>query len=75
MEHQPPPFFRTGHSPLARLFIFTIVSLALLGADARLKYLDTVRQVGELVAGRIPKEAVNREKATRLARLGINDLT
>ena len=36
---------------------------------------DTVRQVGELVAGRIPPEAVNREKATRLTRLGINDLT
>jgi D-3-phosphoglycerate dehydrogenase len=36
---------------------------------------DTVRQVGELAAGRIPKEAVNRDKATRLARLGINDLT
>jgi D-3-phosphoglycerate dehydrogenase len=36
---------------------------------------DTVRQVGELVAGRIPPEAVNRAKATRLARLGINDLT
>src|ERR1041385_7517135 len=36
---------------------------------------DTVRQVGELVAGRIPPEAVNRAKATRLTRLGINDLT
>jgi D-3-phosphoglycerate dehydrogenase len=36
---------------------------------------DTVRQVGELVAGRVPKEAVNRDKASRLARLGINDLT
>jgi D-3-phosphoglycerate dehydrogenase len=36
---------------------------------------DTVRQVGDLVAGRIPPEAVNREKATRLTRLGINDLT
>src|SRR2546423_1682037 len=36
---------------------------------------DTVRQVGELLAGRIPPEAVNRDKATRLARLGINDLT
>ena len=36
---------------------------------------DTVRQVGELVAGRIPPEAVNRDKATRLTRLGINDLT
>jgi D-3-phosphoglycerate dehydrogenase len=36
---------------------------------------DTVRQVGELVAGRIPPEAVNRQKASRLTRLGINDLT
>ena len=36
---------------------------------------DTVRQVADLAAGRIPPEAVNREKATRLARLGINDLT
>jgi len=36
---------------------------------------DTVRQVADLVAGRIPAEAVNREKATRLRRLGINDLT
>jgi D-3-phosphoglycerate dehydrogenase len=36
---------------------------------------DTVRQVGELAAGRIPPEAVNRAKATRLTRLGINDLT
>ena len=36
---------------------------------------DTVRQVADLVAGRIPPGAVNREKATRLARLGINDLT
>jgi D-3-phosphoglycerate dehydrogenase len=37
--------------------------------------LDTVRQVGDLVAGRIPPEAVNRAEATRLTRLGINDLT
>ena len=49
MEHLPPPFFRTGPSPLARLFIFTILSLALLGADARLKYLDTVRQIAAVV--------------------------
>jgi len=36
---------------------------------------DTVRQVGDLLAGRVPPEAVNRDKATRLSRLGINDLT
>lgn len=49
MEHQTPPFFRTGPSPLARLFIFTLLSLVLLGADARLKYLDTVRQVASVI--------------------------
>lgn len=49
MEHQPPPFFRTGPSPLARLFIFTLLSLVLLGADARLKYLDTVRQIASVI--------------------------
>ncbi|MEA2928084.1 MAG: D-3-phosphoglycerate dehydrogenase / 2-oxoglutarate reductase, partial [Hyphomicrobiales bacterium] len=36
---------------------------------------DTVRQVADLVAGRIPPEAVNRGRATRLTRLGINDVT
>jgi D-3-phosphoglycerate dehydrogenase len=36
---------------------------------------DTVRQVADLVAGRIPPDAVNRQKATRLTRLGINDLS
>jgi D-3-phosphoglycerate dehydrogenase / 2-oxoglutarate reductase len=35
---------------------------------------DTVRQVGELLSGRIPAEAVNAAKATRLTRLGINQL-
>jgi rod shape-determining protein MreC len=49
MEHQPPPFFRTGLSPLARLFIFTTLALALIVADARLKYLDTVRQYASVV--------------------------
>lgn len=49
MEHQPPPFFRTGPSPLARLFIFAILSLVLLGTDARLKYLDSVRQVASVI--------------------------
>jgi rod shape-determining protein MreC len=49
VEHHPPPFFRTGPTPLARLFIFTLLSLVLLGTDARLKYLDTVRQVASVI--------------------------
>jgi D-3-phosphoglycerate dehydrogenase / 2-oxoglutarate reductase len=36
---------------------------------------DTVKQVAEFVAGRVPPGAVNTTKATRLARLGINNLT
>lgn len=36
---------------------------------------DTVKQVAELAAGRVPPGAVNTASATRLTRLGINDLT
>ena len=49
MEYHPPPFFRTGPSPLARLLIFSSLALALVVADARLKYLDTLRQVASVV--------------------------
>src|SRR3954471_20612004 len=49
MEHQPPPFFRTGLSPLSRLFIFTTLALGLIVADARMKYLDTARQIASVV--------------------------
>lgn len=49
MEHHPPPFFRTGPTPLVRLLIFSTLALALLVADARLRYLDTVRQVASVI--------------------------
>jgi rod shape-determining protein MreC len=49
MEHLLPPFFRTGLSPLARLLIFSTLALALIIADARMKYLDTLRQVVSVV--------------------------
>lgn len=41
----PPDFFNRGPSPLARLAIFGILSLALLFADTRYRYLESVRQV------------------------------
>ncbi len=44
MEHQPRPFFKTGPTPLTRLLIFSLLSLALLVVDARLRYLDSVRE-------------------------------
>jgi rod shape-determining protein MreC len=41
---EPPPFFHRGPSPLARLAFFGLLSLALLFADTRYRYLESVRQ-------------------------------
>lgn len=49
MEHSPPPFFRTGPTPLARLLIFSTLSLALLVADARFSYLEFLRQIAAII--------------------------
>jgi rod shape-determining protein MreC len=49
MEHQPPPFFKTGPTPLARLLIFSVLSLALLIADARFSLLPLLRQAVSIV--------------------------
>jgi len=42
---EPPPFFHRGPSPLSRLAFFGLVSLVLLFADTRYRYLENVRQV------------------------------
>lgn len=42
--HQPPPFFKRGPAPLARLAFFVILSLALLVLDLKYRYLELVRQ-------------------------------
>ncbi|MGH8621592.1 MAG: rod shape-determining protein MreC [Burkholderiales bacterium] len=49
MEYSPPPFFRTGPTPLARLLIFSTLSLAFLVADVRFSYLDSLRQIAAVV--------------------------
>ncbi len=49
MEHTPPPFFKTGPSPLARLVTFALLSLALLASDANYKYLETLRQIAAVI--------------------------
>src|SRR5437660_9816080 len=41
---EPPPFFHRGPSPLIRLAFFGLLSLALLFADTRYRYLENVRQ-------------------------------
>lgn len=41
--HSPPPFFKRGPAPLARLFFFASLSLALLVADLRFHTLEWAR--------------------------------
>jgi len=42
--HSPPPFFKRGPAPLAQLFFFVSLSLALLVADFRFHTLEMARQ-------------------------------
>ena len=45
----PPPFFHRGPSPLTRLAFFGLLSLALLFADTRFRYLENIRQIMTIV--------------------------
>jgi rod shape-determining protein MreC len=61
---EPPPFFHHGPSPLTRLAFFGLLSLALLFADTRYRYLENIRQVAAIVlyplvrAVQLPGEAI-----------------
>lgn len=61
---EPPAFFHRGPSPLARLTFFGLISLALLFADTRFRYLEHVRYVAGVVLAPvqriilIPRDAV-----------------
>ena len=44
MDHQPPPFFKRGPAPLARLSFYAMLSLALLFFDLRFQTLELLRQ-------------------------------
>jgi rod shape-determining protein MreC len=62
---EPPPFFHRGPSPLARLAFFGLISIALLFADTRFRYLEGVRQLAAIVvypvqrAVQMPGEALS----------------
>ncbi|HEY2864546.1 MAG TPA: rod shape-determining protein MreC [Casimicrobiaceae bacterium] len=45
---EPPPFFHRGPSPLTRLALFGLLSLALLFADTRYRYLENVRRAAAI---------------------------
>ena len=49
MEHSPPPFFRRGPTPLARLLLCSLLSVAFLVADARYGYLEGIRKVVSVI--------------------------
>jgi rod shape-determining protein MreC len=60
----PPPFFHRGPTPLVRLGFFALLSLVLLFADTRYRYLENIRHVvGTLlypaqVVVQLPGEAI-----------------
>jgi rod shape-determining protein MreC len=68
MEDQPPPFFERGPSPLARFTFFALLSIALLFADARLRYLEHIREAVSVAL--YPLERAARAPGSALARLG-----
>jgi rod shape-determining protein MreC len=61
---EPPPFFHRGPSPLTRLAFFGVLSLVLLFADTRYRYLEGIRTVAAVAlyplhrAVQIPGEAL-----------------
>lgn len=67
MEHTPPPFFNTGPSPLTRLLIFSVLSLALLIADARYKHLDAIRQIAAVAI--YPLQRIAAAPASMMSRM------
>ncbi len=45
MEYSPPPFFKRGPNLVTRLTLFSLLSLVLLFADARFRYMEDIRGV------------------------------
>lgn len=45
MDHQAPPFFKHGPSPLVRFVFFALLSLVLMALDTRLDALNALRQM------------------------------
>ena len=60
----PPPFFHRGPAPLTRLAFFGLLSIALMFADTRYRYLEGMRQVAAVAlyplqrAVQLPGEAL-----------------
>lgn len=68
MEHSPPPFFRRGPTPLVRLLLCSLLSMALLIADARYRYLEGIRRVVAVIV--YPLQRLAGAPGEMLARIG-----
>jgi len=68
MEHSPPPFFKRGPTPLVRLLLCSLLSVALLISDARYHYLDGIRQAVAIAA--YPLQRAAAAPAAMLRRVG-----
>lgn len=49
LSHDAMPFFRRGPTPFARFLFFGLFSLAMLAADARYGYLESIRSAAAVV--------------------------
>ena len=66
MEYSPPPLFKQGASARAKVVFFSLIAIALLVADSRMRSLSVIRQVvGSALyplqmAALVPRDAFNR---------------
>jgi rod shape-determining protein MreC len=76
---EPPPFFHRGPSPLFRLAFVTVLSIVLMFADTRFRYLEGIRQAAAVVlyplqrAVQLPGEALAWVTAYFASKRGLED--
>lgn len=57
LDHTPPPFFKRGPAPLARMIFYALISIALFVLDVRFHNLETLRQAVSFVTDPIQRLA------------------
>jgi rod shape-determining protein MreC len=67
MLHEPPPFFHRGPSPGARLAFFALLSVALLFADTRYRYLEDIRRAAAIAIDPLQRVAMLPRQAWSVA--------
>lgn len=68
MDHQAPPFFKHGPSPLARFVFFALISLFFMVSDARFNSLGSLRQMLSVAVAPLQRLAMT--PAEMLDRIG-----